>query len=112
MGIPFNGRINLFAKGTTFAMQYKKQLSPHVETICLLSRLSNRKPDSYVNLSIGMDEYREIKGKQGLKMNEIEKISDTDIMDNYFKSDNIVNDIQGIIEASQKVHIVRLIPYY
>ena len=45
-------------------------------------------------------------------MNEIEKISDTDIMDNYFKSDNIVNDIQGIIEASQKVHIVRLIPYY
>ena len=37
-----------------------------------------------------------------LKLNEIEKISDTDIMENYFKSDNIVNDIQGIIEASQK----------
>ena len=35
-------------------------------------------------------------------MNEIEKIRNTDIMDNYFKSDNIVNDIQGIIEASQK----------
>lgn len=35
-------------------------------------------------------------------MNEIEKIRNTDIMDNYFKSDNIVNDVQGIIEASQK----------
>lgn len=35
-------------------------------------------------------------------MNEIKKVSDTDIMDNYFKSDNIVNDIQGIIDASQK----------
>ena len=35
----------------------------HCETICLLSRLSNRKPDGYVNLSIGMEEYREIKGK-------------------------------------------------
>jgi len=35
-------------------------------------------------------------------MNGIEKIRNTDIMDNYFKSDDIVNDIQGIIEASQK----------
>lgn len=33
-------------------------------------------------------------------MNEIEKINNTDIMDYYFKSDNIVNDIQEIIEAS------------
>lgn len=33
-------------------------------------------------------------------MNEIEKIRNTDIMDNYFKSDDIVNDIQEIIEAS------------
>ena len=36
----------------------------HVETVCLLSRLSNRKPDSYVNLSVDMDEYRKIMKKQ------------------------------------------------
>lgn len=35
-------------------------------------------------------------------MNEIKKMSNTDIMDNYVKSENIVNDIQEIIEASQK----------
>ena len=33
------------------------------ETICLLERLSNRKPDSYVNLSVDMEDYRKIKGK-------------------------------------------------
>lgn len=45
-------------------------------------------------------------------MNEIEKIRNTDIMDNYFKSDDIVNDIQEIIEASKKVHIVQLIQFF
>jgi len=35
-------------------------------------------------------------------LNEIEKISDAEIMENYFKSDNIANDVQGINEASQK----------
>lgn len=35
-------------------------------------------------------------------MNEMEKSRNTDIMDNYYKSDNIVSDIQEIIEASQK----------
>ena len=35
-------------------------------------------------------------------MNEMEKSRNTDIMDNYYKSDDIVNDIQEIIEASQK----------
>lgn len=41
-------------------------------------------------------------------MNEIEEIRNTDIMDNYYKSDDIVNDIQEIIEASQKsaYHVV------
>ena len=32
----------------------------HVETVCLLG---NRKPDSYVNLSVDMEDYRKIKGK-------------------------------------------------
>lgn len=35
-------------------------------------------------------------------MDGMEKIGNTDIMDNYYKSDDIVNDIQGIIEASQQ----------
>ena len=35
----------------------------HVENVCLLERMSNRKPDSYVNLSVDMEEYRKIKGK-------------------------------------------------
>ena len=35
-------------------------------------------------------------------MNEIENRRNNDIMDNYYKSDNIINDIQEIIEASQK----------
>ena len=35
-------------------------------------------------------------------MNEMEKSRNTDIMDNYYKSDDIVNDIQEIIEASQQ----------
>ena len=38
-------------------------MSVHVETVCLLERVSNRKPDSYVNLSLDMEEYREITGK-------------------------------------------------
>lgn len=44
-------------------------------------------------------------------MNEIEKIANIDIMDNYFKSEDIVNDIQEIIEASQKMHTVRLMQF-
>lgn len=35
-------------------------------------------------------------------MNEIKKIRNTNIMENYFKSEDIVNDIQEIISASQK----------
>ena len=30
--------MNLFAKGDGFAIQYKKKLSPHVETVVLLSK--------------------------------------------------------------------------
>lgn len=32
----------------------------HVETVCLLERLGNRKPDTHVELSIDMNEYHEI----------------------------------------------------
>ena len=35
----------------------------HVETVVLLGRVSNRKPDTYVNLSVDMEEYRKITGK-------------------------------------------------
>ena len=49
--------INLFAKGFSFAIQYKKKLSPHVETVCLLG---NRKPDTTVKLSVDMDDYYSI----------------------------------------------------
>lgn len=35
-------------------------------------------------------------------MHEIERMRNTDIMESYFKSDDIVNDIKEIIEASQK----------
>jgi len=35
----------------------------HVETVCLLNKVSNRRPDSYVNLSVDMEEYRKITGK-------------------------------------------------
>ncbi len=34
----------------------------HVETVCLLERMGNRKPDSYVDLCIDMNEYHKIKG--------------------------------------------------
>lgn len=30
--------MNLFAKGDGFAIKYKKKLSPHVETVVLLTR--------------------------------------------------------------------------
>lgn len=32
----------------------------HVETICLLSHMSNRKPDSYVEMSLDMEDYHRI----------------------------------------------------
>ena len=47
--------INLFAKGNNFAIQYKKKLSPHVETVVLLSQLK-QKPDDYINVTIELDD--------------------------------------------------------
>ena len=47
--------INLFAKGDGFAIQYKKKLSPHVETVVLLSQLK-QKPDDYINVTIELDD--------------------------------------------------------
>lgn len=34
-----------------------------VEVVCLLSKVGNRRPNSYVNLSVDMEEYREITSK-------------------------------------------------
>ena len=56
-GYPPKWGINLFAKGDGFAIQYKKKLSPHVETIVLLSHKS---PDSVINVKV---EFGKGKGK-------------------------------------------------
>ena len=52
--------INLFAKGDGFAIQYKKKLSLHLETVCLLSN-RKLKPDTYIKLSLDMEDYYRIK---------------------------------------------------
>ena len=41
--------------------------------------------------------------------NKLEKIGQNSFMDNFVKTDDILNDMCGIIESSQKLHIRRLI---
>ena len=41
-------------------MKLRLDNDSHVETVCLLSKVGNRKSDSYVELSIDMNEYKEI----------------------------------------------------
>ena len=55
--------INLFAKGDGFAIQYKKKLSPHVETVVLLSKgmVDSRKVK--VDFSLEDMDLSEFKGK-------------------------------------------------
>ena len=45
---PITCDINLIATG-------------HVESVCLLSRVSNRKPDAQIKLTLDMDDYYRIK---------------------------------------------------
>ena len=37
--------------------------------------------------------------------NKLEKIGQNSFMDNFVKTDDILNDMCGIIESSQKLHI-------
>ena len=51
--IPPKWSIYFFAKGFIFAIQYKKKLSPHVETVILLSR---KAPDAEIKVRLDMSE--------------------------------------------------------
>lgn len=44
-------------------------------------------------------------------MNDALKIENNDIMNKFQKTENILNDVQNIIEVSQKDPIVQLIQY-
>ena len=44
-------------------------------------------------------------------MNDALKIENNDIMNKFQKTENILNDVQNIIEVSQKEAIVRLIQF-
>ena len=61
--IPKIGGYVLFA---VFAYRQKKHdinfiSSCHVETVCLLERVSNRKPDAIVHIDVDMEDYYRIK---------------------------------------------------
>ena len=47
----------------TFAMQYKIKVQGNIETVCLLNNRKS-KPDSYVDLSINMEDYHRSKNEE------------------------------------------------
>ena len=44
--------------------------SRHVESVCLLSRVSNRKPDAQIKLTLDMEDYYRIKDAKGGESDE------------------------------------------
>lgn len=54
--------VDMFGRTVT-ATDIQMDVSSHVETVCLLSNRKSR-PDSYVDLSINMEDYHRIKNEE------------------------------------------------
>ena len=61
-----------FGESGTFAIQYKKKLSPHIETVVLLSQLK-QKPDDYINVTIELDDVDITSAQTNATYDEIKK---------------------------------------
>ena len=58
-----NGCNSVYAKGKTYLSAIIIIPTTNVETVCLLSNRKS-KPDSYVDLSINMEDYHRIKNEE------------------------------------------------